>query len=178
MRPRIIIIIVAVIIVAAIMGAVVLKFWGGTNMGTNGLSGADLGIASTSSVPSAPLPVSQIYPSAPTGAQLPIGTPSGTVMVNNFYPSAAGVIEGGQVLIKETPTYWITYDPRYGSFWIGVDGTPFGEVRSVAEQDFLTTLGISKADACKLAAVIGVPYAPGNPMSGQSFRLSFCSGTL
>jgi hypothetical protein len=124
------------------------------------------------------VPISQAYPQAPRSAMLSLGTASGTIQVNNFYGFGAGVVDGGVIIIKSTSSYWFTYDPLSGSFWIAVAGRPFDGVRAVAEQDFLATLGISQTDACKLDITEGIPYVAGDPLDGRSFSLSFCSVTF
>lgn len=174
MKPRIILIVVVVVVIIAVAGIIIIKFIGGN--GSSSLAPAG------TAMPSVPagsgnqtVPIQTIYPNAPTGSRFPIGTASGIVQVNNFYTFGAGVGEDGVIVIKSTSTYWFTYDPSAGSFWIAVSGAPFSAVRTVAESDFLATLGVDQADACKLDVSVGVPYSAGNPLNGQSFPLSFCS---
>jgi hypothetical protein len=112
----------------------------------------------------------------PTSTYISIGTSQGAVQVNNFYLSNPPVDEAEDVAIKQTTNYYIVYDPSSSSFWLGIISVPFANWRTVVEADFLTTLGISQADACKLNVTVGVVYSPGNPDNGQSFPLSFCSG--
>jgi hypothetical protein len=120
--------------------------------------------------------VSSTASNLPTGPYLEIGTPEGTVQINNFYASNPPVDQDGDFLIKQTANYVISYDPLESAFWLGITGSPFATWQSAAEQDFLTTLGVSEADACKLDVTSGVIYSPGNPNDGESLPLSFCVG--
>ena len=122
-------------------------------------------------------PASEVLGSLPGGGMLQIGTAQGTVTVNNFYTNDPPVVEGDVIVFKQTPNYDMTYDPSTSEFWLAILGTPFETWRVAAEQDFLSTLGISQADACKLSVTSGVLYSPGNSLDGESFPLSFCSNT-
>lgn len=124
------------------------------------------------------VPASQALAVVPSGAFLTVGTPQGNVMINNFYTSNPLVFDSETVLVKKTASYSIAYDNIDSSFWIGINSDQsVGAVRPVAEEDFLATLGVSKADACKLNVAIGVNYSQNSGLSGQSFPLSFCSGS-
>jgi hypothetical protein len=112
--------------------------------------------------------------STPTGATFQIGTAQGEVTVNNFYNADPPVDTSQYMIIKITQNYLIDYDPTDSSFWIGVSGIPFTAWQSTAEQDFLTTLGVSQSDACKLNVVEGIIYSANNPDDGMSFPMSFC----
>jgi hypothetical protein len=167
MKPRIILIVIGVIIVIGIILYIIFSLSGGTSVGNqssnNGTSGAAVSVASA-------------YPHAPTGTYFSVGTAHGTVQMNNFYAAdSTQVIEDGVLMIKKTANYWITYDPANSTFWIAVSGTPFVTIRAAAEQDFLTTLGVSKTDACKLDVSVGAPYTSGSSASSQSVPLSFCA---
>ena len=113
---------------------------------------------------------------APTGATIAIGTSQGTVTVPNFYAANPPVVDGDTVIIKNTDNYAITYDFLTSEFWLAIIGTPFQTYQQQAEQDFLTTMNLSQADACKLDVTSGVIYSAGNPLDGESFPLSFCAG--
>jgi hypothetical protein len=169
---KILLIALAIIVIVAVIGAVIYFV-----MAKNGGSAAVSNEASTTAESNSPnITASQFYPNAPTGQYFSIGTPHGVVQVNNFYASNPEVINGGDLLIKQTADYWFTYSPSDGSFWIAVSSTPFDAVRQTAEADFLATLGVNEADACKLDVSVGVPYDPSNSLSGESLPLSFCSG--
>jgi hypothetical protein len=131
-------------------------------------------------VPSSTLPdylgsVSEVFDTFPTGSTLAIGTASGVVTINNIYTSDAPVDMVQEVVFRETQDYLMVYDPTDSSFWIAVTvPNSFSTWQPVAEQDFLQTLGVSAANACKLDVVEGVIYSAGDPNDGLSFPLSFC----
>jgi hypothetical protein len=159
-------IIVIVVIIIAVGGVLYFVLFNGANM-----SGSDANIGVGTPVTSVP----QAYPNAPTGQSISVGTSQGTVEINNPYTmSGVQIGDDGVLLVKQTPNYWITYDPSDSSFWIAVSSTPFAAIRATVEQDFVAILGVSQADACKLDVSVGVPYSAGNPMNGKSFPLSFC----
>jgi hypothetical protein len=130
-----------------------------------------------SSIPDYLANASVVFGNNPTGTTLEIGTLQGTVTMNNFYVPDPAVDTSQYIVIKYTQNYLIDYDPTDSSFWIGVSGIPFSAWQNTAEQDFLTTLGISQSDACKLSVEEGVIYSPNNPDDGLSFPLSFCDTT-
>jgi hypothetical protein len=79
------------------------------------------------------------------------------------------------VIIASTTEYLITYDTIDSSFWIGMDASDLNAVQPVAEQAFLSALGVSSTAACKLDVSEGVFYDASSSLSGQSFPLSFCA---
>jgi hypothetical protein len=113
----------------------------------------------------------------PPGDTINIGTTKGTVTMNNFYNNAVYLDQAEQaVVIQQSSTYSIIYNIPDSSFVITVSGVPFADARQAAEAAFLTTLGISQADACKLDVTINAPYnIDPNPMD-QGLGLSFCGG--
>ncbi len=119
----------------------------------------------------------QIFGSVPTSTTLAIGTTRGTVTVNNFYTTSTPVNESGDLIIKQTPEYLVTYTPSNGSFWLAITGTPFSTWQSAAEKDILVILGINETDACKLNITSGVIYNPGDQNNSKSFPLSFCASS-
>jgi hypothetical protein len=130
---------------------------------------AGLGIGTTSSSTS---PVVVV----PAGNTVTIGTPEGSVTTNNFYKSADYIAQDQQaVVVQQTSTFGIFYSVSDSSFVITVFGTPFETVRPMAETAFLTQLGISQADACKLKVVEIAGGAFNSPDGGKSFPLAFCS---
>ncbi len=112
----------------------------------------------------------------PAGNTVVIGTPKGSVTTSNFYKSADYIAQGQQaVVVQQTLTYGIFYNTSDSSFVITVFGMPFEAVRPTAEAAFLTKLGISQADACKLTVIENTSGNLNNPDEGMSFPLSFCS---
>jgi hypothetical protein len=121
------------------------------------------------------LPAASSTVSSPSGSTITIGTSQGSVAMNNFYKSPDYIAQDQQaVVIRQTATSTIIYNISDSSFWVGVNGTPFSDLRNAAEKYFLTTLGISEGDACKLNVTEGVIYSANNPDYGKSFPLSFC----
>lgn len=121
--------------------------------------------------------VTDVFGSYPSGPTLAIGTPQGTVTVHNFYSADVPVDEVQDLVFKETQDYLMVYDPENSSFWLAITGTPFDAWRTVAEQDFLQTLGITESDACRLYVTEGVIYSAGDPNDGIPFPLTFCSSS-
>jgi hypothetical protein len=122
--------------------------------------------------------VSEVFDTFPTGPTLTIGTSRGVVTVNNFYSSSTPVNMVQDVVFKETQDYLMVYDPTDSSFWIAVTvPNSFSTWQSVAEKDFLQTLGVNTADACNLTVVEGVIYSTGDPNDGKSFPLSLCGAS-
>jgi hypothetical protein len=165
MKPRILLFIDAIIVIVAVIVFVIFfsKIGGNSSTVDSTVGGGNA------------ISIAQAYPDAPTGTTFTIGTPSGTVQVKNFYTAAnTQLSDDGVLVIAQTSDYLISYDPTNSSFWVGISGTPFATVRPEAEAAFLSALGVSKSDACKLSVSVGVPYAAGNSMDGQSSPLSFC----
>lgn len=172
------------IIISAIILMVILAIIGGLYLALSAKNKTAANIETTSTGQAGSLPTTQVatttpasqaYPNLPTGPELSIGTAQGTVSVNNFYAANPPVGDYGTIIIKQTENYLITYDSQTSEFWLAITGTPFATWQTTAEQDFLATLGISKADACKLSVTSGVIYSPGDPNDGKSFPLSFCT---
>jgi hypothetical protein len=113
----------------------------------------------------------------PPGDTLSIGTTKGTVTMDNFYNNAVYLDQAEQtVVIQQSSTYSIIYNIPDSNFAITIVGTPFASVRPTAEGAFLTTLGISQSDACKLSVTINAPYNVDSNPADQGVGLSFCGG--
>lgn len=166
MKPKIIIII-AFIFIIIICAGVYFFITSEKNSGVNNITnGTNSG---------GTLPLIQTIANNPTSTLLSIGTPDGIVQVNNFYLSNPEIADGGETLyIASTSEYIITYSTIDSSFWIGIDPAQFNTVGPVAEEAFLSILGITHDDACKLNVSEGVFYSPTSSISGKSFPLSFC----
>ncbi len=115
----------------------------------------------------------------------PIPTPSLTlpaggkinisgVLVNNFFLSAKETTNRGDILIKDQGLYQFVYFSPENKFLISILSSPFSEVRSEAEGDFLKFLGVSQPDACRLGVDITTPYFANPDYAGTIYRLSFC----
>ena len=169
--------IILITIVILVFGALGIAFWylghkANTAPAENG--GGQLPLTETSTT----LPVVSST-STPAGDTITIGTSKGTVVMKNFYKSAAIISpDGSGVLITDSPAYDISYATYDSSFAISLLQTPLAAVRAQAEAVFLQDLGISKEDACKLKATVEVPVSvdPGN--AGINLGLSFCNGAF
>lgn len=102
----------------------------------------------------------------PAGDSIAIGTASGTVTVKNFYRSALGIIEGSEVVLARTESYEIDYSRADSSFTITIAKGPVAAVQADAEAKLLDMLGVSRADACRLAVSVIIP--------GNLYHSSFC----
>lgn len=165
---KISIVIIAIIIIILISFGV---FWfmqrSGFNSGNEGTAG---------NLP----PVSTSTPAlaTPTTTTVVIGTAQGGVTVNNFYKNAEYITQDQQtVAMKDTSDYGIAYNVGDSSFVIVLLSNPLETARQAAEAAFLSSLGISKQDACKLTVYEGIPAAVSDQYVGENFPLSFCGGS-
>jgi hypothetical protein len=111
----------------------------------------------------------------PVGNKIVMQTATGAITVNNFYIEAKQG-DDGTAILRQTDDYFISYMPTDGSFWIALIGSQIELIRPAAEKDFLSILGISQRDACRLSVVVGPPYrGPDRP--ARFSPLSFCAGT-
>jgi hypothetical protein len=162
----VIIAIVAVIAIAFVVFFFASKNNSATTTGNVGTTGT-LPII-TSSTPLAP---------TPTSTTLVLGTTQGSVTTTNFYKSAAYITQDQQtVVVSDQPSYTISYNVADSSFVISLLSTPLEDARQAAESAFLSALGISQQNACKLNVYEGVPISVSDQYPGESFPLSFCGG--
>jgi len=112
-----------------------------------------------------------LSPSAPSitippGDTISIGTASGTITMNNFYNNAAYIDQAQRaVVIEQSSTYSIVYNIPDSSFTLDILGAQSEATRQTAEKAFLSALGISQQNACKLSV-----YE--SPQQGLSFCTS------
>ena len=112
----------------------------------------------------------------PPGNTLTIGTPQGSVVMNNFYNSADYIAQNQRaIVIQQSSTYDIVYNVSDSGFTLTVFSMPFETVRQTAEAALLNLLGISKQDACKLSVYENVTGNASGQYAGRSFPLSFCA---
>ncbi len=116
--------------------------------------------------------LSPIY-QAPISTTITIGTPKGSVVVNNFYKVAAGA-EERFIIIVRNDNYDIAYDVDYSGFSLNIKQAPVDSNRLSAEADLLKILGVSQADACKLN--VGEAFPLNSTPGAVRLGLSFCSG--
>lgn len=140
---------------------------------------------STTTPSSAPTPtIFYVPPSIPTPI-IPTPTPVDKtsssisiygVTVNNFYKTAQPVdTEGDVQLEKVQNSYQILYLPQFNEFLISILGSPFDTIRTQAENELLSQLGISQQQACQLNVSEGTPQRINPNEAGISYPLSFCS---
>ncbi|TAK95555.1 hypothetical protein EPO05_03825 [Patescibacteria group bacterium] len=100
----------------------------------------------------------------------------GEVKVNDPRSNPSAVLSPQDVVVKKTNRYEILYYAyQEESFLISItDGVDPQGARAVAEKDFLTTLGVNEADACKLNVSLTVPRYANQELAGVDYGLSFC----
>jgi hypothetical protein len=115
------------------------------------------------------------FPGAPQGATFQIGTSQGVVTVNNFY-TVPVIVDEEYLIFQNTDQYQINYNTEISQFYIYFSSQPSAALQAQVEGDFLTLLGVSQSDACKLN--VGEGY-PGNlPYASQQQGLSFCNSAV
>ena len=97
--------------------------------------------------------------------------------MKNFYNTALGA-DGEFVVIAQNNNYEINYDTYNSGFDLDIEQAPFSANRAAAEANFLSLIGASQADACKLAVSVSAESAA-NSGYGLSARLplSFCASS-
>ncbi len=111
----------------------------------------------------------------PTSTTVLIGTPKGSVEVRNFYKDfVSRSYDKTSITVAATTSYSISYYAPDGSFSISIDRPPFVAVRAAAETAFITNLGISRSDACKLKVSVGTSLSVDPNYAGKNLGLSFC----
>lgn len=124
-------------------------------------------------------PAPQINPGIsieyPEGDEFVIGTNQGGVTVKNFYKTAKEIVDQTETIIEETKDYLILYHALESNFDIYFLSkiSDFESALMVAENAFLSRVGVSKANACKLGVRVNIPYGIAL-ISGGSHPLSFC----
>jgi hypothetical protein len=172
MSKKVIIVISAIVIVILVVGVVLFII-------QKNSSNTASGTATTGTLPPVSVSTSTQTPSvaAPTSTTITLGTSQGSVTMNNFYQTAQTITQDQQaVIIENSGDYAITYNVPDSSFAIAILSTPLEAARQAAESAFLSELGISKQDACKLTVYEGVPIGVSDQYPGESFPLSFCGG--
>ena len=125
-------------------------------------------------------PDSTLTPTPTTDATLgsetfTINTTSGPVEINDVLLNPDAVFaEGWGVLVKETPQYSISYFTGGQTFSIQILDADVNSALALAQQNFLTILGISKEDACKLDVRMQVQSRINDEFEGIDFWVSYC----
>ena len=96
------------------------------------------------------------------------------VEVNNFFSSSEKIDPQGDRELSQSNKYSIQYFPQFNSFLISLNASPFEEVRSEAEQDFIKKLGLDEKTACKLPVNIATSQKANPGFAGRNYPLSFC----
>jgi hypothetical protein len=103
-----------------------------------------------------------------------ITTQQGTVTATNFTAKAPYTYTGGATL-ESAVGYAISYDSVNKVFNIVITKSPVSKYRPIAEAKFLSDLGVSQTDACKLDVTLTTTYDAAPSLFNQNFGLSFCS---
>lgn len=120
-----------------------------------------------------PTPIPLVIPTVPVSESFVI---SG-VTVKNFYKNPEDSNSTSDVLFFENADYSMTYVGAFEQFYISISNTNFLSTRDMAETKFLSILGISKLDACKLKVEESVPIKSKSPYAGGVYPLSFCESS-
>ena len=107
--------------------------------------------------------------------QITVKTADGTVSINNpaTLPDKKPLSSNG-VNFKDNANYSIDFYPEDQGFIIAILDPNIQAARDMAEKDFIQTLGISPADACKLKVSLAIPFRINEKVSGINYGLSFC----
>jgi hypothetical protein len=111
--------------------------------------------------------------SVPQGYTFTIATAKGGVAVKNFYLNNPAIIEESTAVVFSTDVYEIDYQIADSSFSLVLRKGPVAQVQSDAERSFLSVLGISREDACKLSVSVIISLAA-DATGGRTSGLSFC----
>jgi len=107
-----------------------------------------------------------------------IHTKQGDVAVLDFRKHAAYVTGDQQeVVLAENDNYTIVYNRDDSGFIIGLLSGSLPETRAAAEAAFLSQLGVSENDACRLTVDERV-LDKSSPYNGELIGLSFCPGSM
>lgn len=118
----------------------------------------------------------RIFPSESTGKSV-ISTPNGEkIEISDPEKIAQEKIDEKGYLLKGNSAYDMLYY-KYSegpSFLITLLSDNLEPTRAAAETEFLSTLGISKEQACKLLVSLTIPGDVNESLSGDDYHLSFC----
>lgn len=120
--------------------------------------------------PPAPISVTPISESGVSAKKITI---SG-IKTNNFLANPIKTNSRGDAVFIKTPEYQIVYLKNYEEFVINLS-TSSAETRDSAENDFLSKLGVTKEEACRLRVTVSAPYVSTQTVSMPQKSLSFCS---
>lgn len=106
-----------------------------------------------------------------------VDTEKGPVQVANPRRNAAKIITPSDVVMKENSDYVISFFDYSGekSFLISILSTDVNSAREKAENDFIQSLQITRAQACQLKVALFVSAESSPATAGEDFGISFCS---
>jgi len=107
-----------------------------------------------------------------------ITTPKGErIEINNPNSIAEKKLDDKDIILKTANDYQILYyNYNEGpSFLVSILSFDIENARRLGEETLLSTLGISKEQACKLSVSLTVPKNVSEKASGYNYGLSFCS---
>lgn len=113
---------------------------------------------------------------APSGEKITVKGQTGKVSVNDFKKNAE-VASSGVIYFVDKKEYNIAYNSTSSEFIMTLlVNTNIESTRKDAENDLLSSLGISQQDACKLRVYLYVSAAINKNLS-DNHGLSFCPGS-
>lgn len=96
------------------------------------------------------------------------------VVANNVYKNPIESLSNNAVAFVENEESHISFYPKNQGFLITIIDSNIEKARQKAESDFLSSLGITKEDACKLNVDLGMPAWVNDKAAGRNYGLSFC----
>lgn len=96
--------------------------------------------------------IKDINKNLPTGQTFYVSVRDGSVKVNNFYLKNPPILEADTIGIFSSKLYAIMYSMNESIFWINFNNSPESNLQIEAENNFISLLGITKSDACRLTA--------------------------
>lgn len=118
-------------------------------------------------------------PNLPSAAELreqgktAIPSDGKNVIINDPYKNALKIVSGNADM-KKTANYDIVYLGDLKGFVISLYGENLNVSRNEAEQTFLSLLGITKDEACKLDVTLAAAPEASKSAAGKDYGLSFC----
>jgi hypothetical protein len=104
-------------------------------------------------------------------AEIPTGNPLDHIDIGGL---GAPLDDRGTREIFQNDSFVITYYGTDSSVFVTLNREPIAQSRIEAEQSFLRTFGLKKAEACRLNVVLNVTGSVAPYAAGQDYGLSFC----
>jgi hypothetical protein len=101
-------------------------------------------------------------------------TQKGDVLTKNIYKNPVSMLSEKGVEFKNNSDYSIDFYPQDEGFLIIITNPDVKSALEKAGKDFVETLGISQADACKLKVTVTVPFSVSAQYGGGTYGLNFC----